>query len=158
MHRKNYAALIAGIAALALVLAATTGFVTSNDGTAPVAGALLAPMEEPDGAEEWMYLQRANADGSIPDAAVNEAVAQSKAAGQASKGSPATDQVWTELGPSNIGGRIRDIAFACKPSIGKGPPAASRCAMAGSGEMRSCEPVVHSVPPQAPMLIRPVGS
>ena len=28
--------------------------------------------------------------------------------GQASKGSPATDQVWAELGPSNIGGRIRD--------------------------------------------------
>lgn len=110
MHRKNYAALIAGIAALALVLAATTGFMTSNDGTASVAGAVMVPMEEPDGAEEWMYLQRANADGSIPDAAVNEAVAQSKAAGKASKGSPATDQVWTELGPSNIGGRIRDIA------------------------------------------------
>ena len=57
-----------------------------------------------------MYLQRANADGSIPDAAVNEAIAQSKAAGKASQGSPSTDQVWTELGPSNIGGRIRDIA------------------------------------------------
>jgi photosystem II stability/assembly factor-like uncharacterized protein len=57
-----------------------------------------------------MYLQRANADGSIPDAAVNEAIAQSKAAGEASQGSPATDQVWTELGPSNIGGRIRDLA------------------------------------------------
>ena len=57
-----------------------------------------------------MYLQRANADGSIPDAAVNEAISQSKAMGQASQGSPATDQVWTELGPSNIGGRIRDVA------------------------------------------------
>ena len=65
---------------------------------------------EPDGAEDWMYMQRANADGSIPDAAVNEAIAQSKAAGKASQGSPSTDQVWTELGPSNIGGRIRDIA------------------------------------------------
>ena len=57
-----------------------------------------------------MYLQRANADGSIPDAAVNEAIAQSKAMGKASQGSPSTDQVWAELGPSNIGGRIRDVA------------------------------------------------
>ena len=57
-----------------------------------------------------MYLQRANPDGSIPDAAVNEAIAQSKAMGKASKGSPSTDQVWAELGPSNIGGRVRDTA------------------------------------------------
>ena len=75
------------------------------------AAAAPAVMAEPDGAEDWMYLQRANADGSIPDAAVERRRSpQSKAAGQASQGSPATDQVWTELGPSNIGGRIRDIA------------------------------------------------
>ncbi len=65
---------------------------------------------EPLGAEEWMYLQRANPDGLIPDAAVNEAIAQSKKMGTASKGSASTDQVWAELGPSNIGGRIRDVA------------------------------------------------
>ncbi|MGH3861657.1 MAG: WD40/YVTN/BNR-like repeat-containing protein [Actinokineospora sp.] len=69
-----------------------------------------AVMADPVGAEEWMYLQRANADGSIPDAAVNEAIAQSKKMGEASMGSPSTAQVWTGLGPSNIGGRIRDIA------------------------------------------------
>jgi photosystem II stability/assembly factor-like uncharacterized protein len=108
MHKRNYAALAAA-AALAAVVAATAAVVT-NDGQSSAATASSAPMSEPDGAEEWMYLQRANADGSIPDAAVNEAIAQSKAAGQASKGSPATDQVWAELGPSNIGGRIRDIA------------------------------------------------
>ena len=43
---------------------------------------------DPVGADDWMYLQRANADGTIPAAAVNEAIAQSKAAGQASQGSP----------------------------------------------------------------------
>ena len=108
MHRRHFAAIVAAAAAVAIV--ATAAFVTDSGGTKQGATVLPVAMPEPDGAEEWMYLQRANADGSIPDAAVNEAIAQSKAAGQASKGSPATDQVWTELGPSNIGGRIRDIA------------------------------------------------
>ena len=110
MHKRNYAAILAAAAALAIVLAATTAFVTESEGTQLAATAAPVAVAEPDGAEEWMYLQRANADGSIPDAAINEAVAQSKAAGKESQGSPATDQVWTELGPSNIGGRIRDVA------------------------------------------------
>ncbi|GGS30496.1 WD40/YVTN/BNR-like repeat-containing protein [Actinokineospora fastidiosa] len=62
---------------------------------------------DPVGAEEWMYLQRANPDGSIPDAAVTQAIAQSEQLGVAAAG---TDQVWKPLGPGNIGGRIRDIA------------------------------------------------
>ncbi|UVS79716.1 VPS10 domain-containing protein [Actinokineospora sp. UTMC 2448] len=62
---------------------------------------------DPVGAEEWMYLQRANPDGSIPDAAVTQAIAQSEQLGVAAAG---TDQVWKQLGPGNIGGRIRDIA------------------------------------------------
>ncbi len=65
---------------------------------------------DPLGAEEWMFRQRANPDGTIPDDAVAEAVAQATQMGTASQGSPATAQVWAELGPSNIGGRIRDIA------------------------------------------------
>ena len=64
----------------------------------------------PVGAEEWMYLQRANADGTIPDAAVTQAIAKSQQMGAASAGSPSSDQVWAPLGPSNIGGRIRDVA------------------------------------------------
>ena len=110
MHKKKYAPLVAAVAALAIVLAAATAFTTGSDGAKPVAAALPAAMAEPDGAEEWMYLQRANDDGSIPDAAVNEAIAQSKKMGVAAKGSPSTDQVWAEVGPSNIGGRVRDIA------------------------------------------------
>ena len=110
MHRRHFAAIVAAAAAVAIVVAGTAAFGTDSSGTKQGATALPVAMPEPDGAEEWMYMQRANPDGSIPDAAVNEAIAQSKAAGQASKGSPATDQVWTELGPSNIGGRIRDVA------------------------------------------------
>src|SRR4051794_11331984 len=110
MQKHKHVPILAAAAALALVLAAGIAAVTRGDATAPVAAAAPEPAAEPDGAEDWMYLQRANADGSISDAAVNEAIAQSKAAGNASHGSPSTDQVWTELGPSNIGGRIRDIA------------------------------------------------
>ena len=110
MQKKKHVPIAVAAAALALLLAAGIASVTRGDATAPVAAAVSAPAAEPDGAEDWMYLQRANPDGSIPDAAVNEAIAQSRAAGKASQGSPSTDQVWADLGPSNIGGRIRDIA------------------------------------------------
>jgi hypothetical protein len=103
-------ALIVGAAAFVILVAAAAAFVTKSDGTTRATTAASPAVAEPDGAEEWMYLQRANPDGSIPDAAVNEAVAQSKAMGKASQGSPSTDQVWTELGPANIGGRVRDSA------------------------------------------------
>ena len=110
MHARRYAPIVVAAAALTILLAMGIAAVTNNDGTANVPTVLPAVTPDPTGADEWMYLQRANADGSIPDAAVNEAIAQSKAAGKASQGSPATDQVWTELGPSNIGGRVRDLA------------------------------------------------
>jgi photosystem II stability/assembly factor-like uncharacterized protein len=108
MH-KSYAR-IAAAAAFVIFLAAGATYVTESkgtDGRSTGAGNVVA---EPEGAEEWLYRQRANPDGSIPDAAVNEAIAQSKTMGKASQGSPSTDQVWSELGPSNIGGRIRDVA------------------------------------------------
>ena len=108
MHKRKYAAIVAATAALTILLAGAA--VTRSDGTENGSTGLSEVTAEPEGAEEWMYLQRANADGSIPEAAVIEAIAQSKAAGKASQGSPSTDQVWAELGPSNIGGRVRDIA------------------------------------------------
>ena len=98
-------ALTASVGAAAVSMAQTDG-----DRRTKTAAPRQAAAPDPVGAEEWMYLQRANADGSIPDAAVTEAIAQSAALGTQSMGSPATDQVWKELGPSNIGGRIRDIA------------------------------------------------
>ena len=109
MHTRSLAP-TAVVAALMTLLVIAAAIVTRGDGSEPVPAVVPAATPEPDGAEDWMYLQRANADGTIPDAAVNEAISQSKAMGQASQGSPATDQVWTELGPSNIGGRVRDVA------------------------------------------------
>ncbi|ONI74494.1 glycosyl hydrolase [Kribbella sp. ALI-6-A] len=97
----------------AVALAALVG-PSSLSSSAPGSGALAATSEpataNPVGAEEWMYLQRANPDGTIPDAAVSQAIAQSDQLGAAAKASPSTDQVWSGLGPSNIGGRIRDVA------------------------------------------------
>ena len=107
MHTRSLAP-TAVVAALMTLLVIAAAIVTRGDGSEPVPAVVPAATPEPDGAEEWMYLQRANADGTIPDAAVNEAISQSKAMGKASQGSPATDQVWAELGPSNIGGRLRD--------------------------------------------------
>ncbi|HEX7309660.1 MAG TPA: hypothetical protein VF232_00640 [Gaiellaceae bacterium] len=110
MQKKKYVPSFAAAAAFVILLAAGTAAFIKSHRAAQARTAVPVAAAEPDGAEEWMYLQRANADGSIPDEAVNAAIAQSKAAGKASKGSPSTDQVWTELGPSNIGGRVRDAA------------------------------------------------
>ena len=110
MQKRNYAAIVAVAAALAIAVAAITAFAGTSGKAKHEATVSPIAMEEPDGAEDWMYMQRANPDGSIPDDAINDAIAQSKALGKASKGSPSTDQVWKELGPSNIGGRVRDAA------------------------------------------------
>src|SRR5262245_33558159 len=110
MQKKRYAPVIAAAVVLAILLAAVTAAVTRSGGTEQASTAAPNATPDPVGADDWMYLQRANADGTIPEARVKEAIAQSKAAGTASKGSPSTDQVWAEFGPSNIGGRIRDLA------------------------------------------------
>jgi photosystem II stability/assembly factor-like uncharacterized protein len=108
MRGKRLVPILAATA-LAVALGVGAGSVTTPvSDTAPVSEA--AATENPLGAEEWMFVQRANADGTIPDAAVTEAIAQSNQMGTAAMGSPTTDQVWAGLGPSNIGGRIRDIA------------------------------------------------
>src|ERR687895_19402 len=105
---RRYTSILAAVTALGILIAIGAVSVTESesDGTARLQTGRTVVAANPVGAEEWMYLQRANADGSIPDAAVTQAIAQSRAAGTGA----ATDQVWTELGPSNIGGRIRDVA------------------------------------------------
>jgi photosystem II stability/assembly factor-like uncharacterized protein len=110
MHQKKYFLIAAVFAAVTLLLAAGIAAITASDGTSQEATSASNAVADPVGAEEWMYMQRANPDGSIPDAAVNAAIAQSKQMGIASMGSSSTDQVWSELGPSNVGGRVRDIA------------------------------------------------
>ena len=106
-HRGMKPVPILAATALAVALGAGAASVpTPVREAAPVAAATANPL----GAEEWMFVQRANSDGTIPDAAVTEAIEQSNQMGTAAMGSPSTDQVWAELGPSNIGGRIRDVA------------------------------------------------
>ncbi|HEY0641174.1 MAG TPA: hypothetical protein VGD67_26380, partial [Pseudonocardiaceae bacterium] len=109
MRRRTHVPILA-VSAIAILLGAGAASVTGTAGDPARATAADAVTADPVGAEEWMYLQRANPDGSIPDAAVTEAIGQSAAMGLASMSSPLTDQVWSQLGPSNIGGRIRDVA------------------------------------------------
>ncbi|HWM04712.1 MAG TPA: hypothetical protein VNP92_20435, partial [Actinophytocola sp.] len=97
--------------AIMILLGAGAASVTEPDSVGATASTTRAAVTaNPLGAEDWMHWQRANADGSIPDAAVAEAVAQSGRMSATAMRSPSTDQVWSELGPSNIGGRIRDVA------------------------------------------------
>src|SRR5262245_23820927 len=93
--------------ALAVLLGAGAASVAGSERGSPQKRLATA---DPVGAEEWMYMQRANADGSIPASAVLEGIAQSQVMGAVSKGTPSTNQIWAPLGPSNIGGRVRDIA------------------------------------------------
>jgi len=87
MH-KRYAPIVAAGAAVAIIFAAGTAAITRSHTTGQARTGPSQVTADPVGADDWMYLQRANADGSIPAAAVNEAIAQSKAAGAATKGSP----------------------------------------------------------------------
>jgi photosystem II stability/assembly factor-like uncharacterized protein len=110
MRSRAHLAVLAVTAVTALLGAGAVAVAGSGGGDKASAPSARVATEDPLGAEEWMYLQRANADGLIPDAAVSQAIAQSRLMGVASKGSPSSDQVWAPLGPSNIGGRVRDIA------------------------------------------------
>jgi photosystem II stability/assembly factor-like uncharacterized protein len=110
MHEKKYVGIAVAAATVTLLVVGGIASFTASDETGQAATVQPKLTADPVGAEDWMYLQRANPDGSIPDAAVNAAIAQSKQMGIAAKGSPSTDQVWSEFGPSNIGGRLRDVA------------------------------------------------
>jgi photosystem II stability/assembly factor-like uncharacterized protein len=62
---------------------------------------------------EWMWLQRANEDGSIPATAYQEAVARTRQIeGNTLRTTPQLASVrWQLLGPSNIGGRLIDLVL-----------------------------------------------
>jgi photosystem II stability/assembly factor-like uncharacterized protein len=97
--------------AILVLLGAGAASVTDRGGVAHQAmGVDALSVPDPVGADEWMHRQRVNSDGSIPDVAVVEAIAQSKRMGSEGRGPASAEQVWTELGPSNIGGRVRDVA------------------------------------------------
>jgi photosystem II stability/assembly factor-like uncharacterized protein len=63
--------------------------------------------------QEWMWLQRANEDGSIPATAFQEAVARThQIERDTRRTTPALAFVdWQLLGPSNIGGRLIDLVL-----------------------------------------------
>jgi photosystem II stability/assembly factor-like uncharacterized protein len=110
--RSRIHALALGAMAVAILLgvSAASAAIPSSGGGAPRKTSRPVVKADPVGAEEWMFRQRANPDGSIPDSAVADAIAQSTALGKASEGVPGGSRGWVELGPSNIGGRVRDVA------------------------------------------------
>jgi photosystem II stability/assembly factor-like uncharacterized protein len=69
--------------------------------------------ENPAEPAEWMWLQRANADGSIPPTAYQEALAQTRRIERDTRRSAPqlSDVQWRLLGPSNIGGRLIDLVL-----------------------------------------------
>ncbi len=69
--------------------------------------------ENPAEPAEWMWLQRANPDGSIPPTAYREAVAQARQIERDTRvGAPQLSDVhWKLLGPGNIGGRLIDVVL-----------------------------------------------
>jgi photosystem II stability/assembly factor-like uncharacterized protein len=92
------------------VLLATLLYLTGN--TVPVGSGDAEEEENPAAPAEWMWLQRANADGSIPPTAYRDALAQARSIG-ADTGRSAPELAgakWQLLGPGNIGGRLIDVA------------------------------------------------
>ena len=108
MRMRIFAAAL--VTAVGLTILFASGATSTGERTPRLAADRPAVAANPVGAEEWMYMQRANPDGSIPDAAVVAAVSRSEEMGRAATASASTDVAWSELGPSNIGGRIRDVA------------------------------------------------
>jgi photosystem II stability/assembly factor-like uncharacterized protein len=96
---------VAALAVAAFVLVASDG-----RGPGGVAG---EEKENPAAPAEWMWLQRANEDGSIPPQAYRDALAQTRRIAQDTRrGAPALSDVqWQLLGPSNIGGRLIDAVL-----------------------------------------------
>src|SRR5688572_10693649 len=90
------------------VLVATMVYVTGS--AAP--GGPAAPEEEnPAAPDEWMWLQRANKDGSIPPNAYRDALAQSmKLESETGRVDPQLSFLrWQSQGPANVGGRLIDV-------------------------------------------------
>ena len=81
---------------------------------APAAGGIESEENEnPGEPEEWMWAQRANADGSIPATAYRDALARSRQI-ESTTGRSAPQLLgarWKSLGPSNIGGRLIDVVM-----------------------------------------------
>ncbi|MEV1145036.1 glycosyl hydrolase [Micromonospora sp. NPDC049799] len=102
--------MVGAVTAVAALTAATTLVHLAGNPPVPVA---VEEKENPAEPSEWMWAQRANADGSIPATAYEEALAQTRALeGATRRGAPQlTDVRWQQLGPTNIGGRLIDVVI-----------------------------------------------
>ena len=115
LSRRTRRRLIGVVTAVAAVAAALTSAHLAE--APPPRPAALAEQEveneNPAEPAEWMWLQRANADGTIPPTAYREALAQTRRIeSDTRRGSPQLSDVqWRLLGPSNIGGRLIDLVL-----------------------------------------------
>ncbi|MFI7577976.1 WD40/YVTN/BNR-like repeat-containing protein [Micromonospora sp. NPDC049497] len=102
--------MVGAVTAVAALTAATTLVHLAGNPPVPVA---VEEKENPAEPSEWMWAQRANADGSIPATAYEEALAQTRALeGATRRGAPQlTDVRWQQLGPTNVGGRLIDVVI-----------------------------------------------
>jgi photosystem II stability/assembly factor-like uncharacterized protein len=104
---------LAGVlAAVAVPVLAVTLVHLAGD-EVPARSAGLEEDENPAAPAEWMWLQRADPDGSIPPAAYREALAQTgQLDGDTGRASPQLAGArWQLLGPGNIGGRLIDLVL-----------------------------------------------
>jgi photosystem II stability/assembly factor-like uncharacterized protein len=78
----------------------------------PAASPVIHTPNNPVGGDEWLYRQRVNDDGTIPYDVIDQARAQSVAMGQVAldKTDGKAASKWKLTGPSNIGGRVRELA------------------------------------------------
>src|ERR671916_1749349 len=111
LSRRTRRRLIGVVIAVAAVTATlTSAYLAGPPPPRPAALEQESENENPAEPAEWMWLQRANADGTIPPTAYREALAQTrKIEADTRRGSPQLSDVqWRLLGPSNIGGRLID--------------------------------------------------
>jgi photosystem II stability/assembly factor-like uncharacterized protein len=92
-------------------MVATLLYLSGNPAPPVVAGG--EEHENPAEPYEWMWLQRANPDGSIPPTAYQDALARTRQIERETRrGAPQlSDVTWQLLGPSNIGGRLIDLVL-----------------------------------------------
>src|SRR5690348_5738799 len=98
-------------------LVAGLGLFSSSQAGAPLASPpatspVIHTPNNPVGGDEWLYRQRVNDDGTIPYDVIDQARAQSVAMGQVAldKTDGKAASKWKLTGPSNIGGRVRELA------------------------------------------------
>ena len=111
-RNKTMTALMAGALVTGLGIFTSSGATLPSAAPSGTAATVEHQTNNPVGADEWLYRQRANADGTIPYDAVAEATALSQQMDQQAldrtDGTAASK--WKLTGPSNIGGRVRELA------------------------------------------------